>query len=79
METPNSNTTRNINNTDEGKVLEIESRPNFMYQYLNVPVSLWKKYKETKEAGGSSGSFIQEMKIKSLYNYRKVLLNPFRD
>lgn len=79
VETPISNVTRNINYSEKDEILEIEFRPNFIYQYLNVPLKVWKEYKQTIDAGRSSGSFIDEKKIKTVYNYRKILLNQFQD
>jgi hypothetical protein len=79
IETPDSDTTRNINYSEKDKILEIEFRPNFIYQYLEVPAEVWKEYKKTIEDKGSSGKFIHKNQIKETYPYRKVLLNKFSE
>lgn len=79
LETPISDTTRYINYSETDKILEIEFRPNFIYQYLDVPKEVWKDYKLVIEQKGSSGKFIHDNKIREIYPYRKVLLNQFQE
>lgn len=60
-----------LNYLPEKKILEIEFKAGSVYQYLNVPVSVWNKFKQYIESGGSAAAFIN-IYIKSKYEFQKL-------
>jgi len=69
--TPGSHTTRMINYEGVHHVLEVEFINNGVYQYLEVPSSVWKEYKSIVLSKGSSGEFLNK-KIKPFYKPEKL-------
>jgi len=70
LATPNSTTTLFLRFYPEKGSLEIGFQTREVYQYLNVPLNLWKNYCQQVLAGGSSGKFFNE-NIKDKYEFIK--------
>jgi len=70
LATPNSTTTLYLKFHPEKKSLEIGFQTREVYQYLNVPLNLWKNYCQQVLAGVSSGKFFNE-NIKDKYEFIK--------
>ena len=68
--TPGSSTTIYIKYKVEDKVLEIGFRSREVYDYLKVPLQLWKSYYREVSEGGSSGKFFNEY-IKDKFEFSR--------
>jgi hypothetical protein len=66
-----SGTTIYLKYNPEEKILEIGFRTKEVYQYLKLPLQVWKKYYNEVKAGGSSGKFFNEH-IRDRYEFNKI-------
>jgi hypothetical protein len=66
-----SETTVLVNYDEKEKILEVEFTGGRVYHYLNVNPKLWQEYKDTLQAGGSSGKFVNT-RIKPFHTYAEI-------
>jgi hypothetical protein len=71
LATPDSSTTLFLKYYQENEGLEIGFQTREVYQYLKVPLDLWKNYYTEVLAGGSSGKFFNQH-IKDKYEFIKI-------
>ncbi|MEJ7736340.1 MAG: KTSC domain-containing protein [Chitinophagaceae bacterium] len=58
LATPESSVTRSIKYLEKNEIVEVEYNHGDVYQYFDVPVSVWNQYEEVVRSGRSSGEFL---------------------
>ena len=69
--TPESGTTVYIDYIPKNRILEIEYKNGKTYRYLDVEPEVWEDYKDTIQAGRSSGVFVN-FNIKPHYEFEEL-------
>ncbi|WP_207532544.1 KTSC domain-containing protein [Desertivirga arenae] len=67
-----SQTTLYVDYSVKEEILEVAYRPDKIYHYFNVKRKVWQDYKNTVEAGESSGQFVN-FRIKPFYKFDRIV------
>ena len=71
ISTPVSGTTEMINYDPKSRVLEVQFTGGRVYRYFQVPLSVWREYKDIVASGGSSGTYVN-VHIKPKFRYEEA-------
>jgi hypothetical protein len=69
--TPGSSNIEKFRHDQESQILEIEFKKGTIYQYFDVPLSVFEAFTSEVNSGGSAGQFFNS-NIKGYYRYSRI-------